>query len=161
MENDLDVGIGRKNQCEGMWWFGEHDMGQEAIRYGKWNESQRPESEVWKLGDRRLEIGGQRPDDRTIRWSYGQTRRGRLDSQTRSQTRRGWTVEPEGGWTVEPEGGWTVEPEGGWTVELEDQRREDLGPNEDDEATTNKRKKSKPEEEGQRELTGEGIKPWK
>jgi hypothetical protein len=29
------------------------------------------------------------------------------------------------------------------------------------EATTNKRKKSKSEEEGQRELAGEGIKPWK
>jgi hypothetical protein len=29
------------------------------------------------------------------------------------------------------------------------------------EATTNKRKKSKPEEEGQRELAREGIKPWK
>jgi hypothetical protein len=29
------------------------------------------------------------------------------------------------------------------------------------EATMNKRKKSKPEEEGQRELTREGIKSWK
>jgi hypothetical protein len=28
-------------------------------------------------------------------------------------------------------------------------------------ATTNKWKKSKPEEEGQRELAGEGIKSWK
>jgi hypothetical protein len=29
------------------------------------------------------------------------------------------------------------------------------------EAMTNKRKKSKPEEEGRKELAGDGIKPWK
>jgi hypothetical protein len=28
-------------------------------------------------------------------------------------------------------------------------------------AMTNKRKKSKPDEEGRRELAGEGIKPWR
>jgi hypothetical protein len=32
MENDLDLGIGRRNQCEGMRWFSEHNTGQEAIR---------------------------------------------------------------------------------------------------------------------------------
>ncbi|KAJ7351320.1 hypothetical protein DFH08DRAFT_806045 [Mycena albidolilacea] len=142
--------------------FGEHDMGQEAIRK-EWQVEQKLEAKVWSLERRRSEIGGRRPDDRTIRWSDG-------------RTKGGWTVKPKGQrWEdlgpnedsrelwVEVRAGEARtggrrypehNPEG--HGQSDDQRKRTRG-----EAMTNKRKKSKPEEVGRRELAGEGIKPWK
>ncbi|KAJ7787549.1 hypothetical protein B0H14DRAFT_2629233 [Mycena olivaceomarginata] len=84
-------------------------------------------------------------------------------------------------WLNQKKGGWTVKPEESRKLWAEVQagkvgtrgRRypehnlEGHGQEDDrwmttrGKATTNKRKKSKLEEEGRRELAGEGIKPWK
>ncbi|KAJ7800731.1 hypothetical protein B0H14DRAFT_2615918 [Mycena olivaceomarginata] len=136
MENDLDLGIGQRNRCEGMQWFGEHDMGQEAIRYGKWDESRRPESEVRNIGDQRSEIRG----------PVGQL----------SQKKGGWTVESKEFRELQAVV-WAGEAGTGGRRYLE-HNSEGHGQEDDrqmmtgGEVTTNRRKKSKLEEEGQREL---------
>ncbi|KAJ7825063.1 hypothetical protein B0H14DRAFT_2596841 [Mycena olivaceomarginata] len=141
-----------------MQWFGEHDTGQEVIRYGKWNE--KPEAGVrspehWrlKIGDQRIQLENQRTEairlnqkeagpsnHKVVRWSNQKREAGRLNQKARGAG-TGVQRYPE------------HNPEG---HEQEDDRRMTTG----GEATTYKRKKSKPEEEGQRDLAGEGIKSW-
>ncbi|KAJ7894418.1 hypothetical protein B0H14DRAFT_2559202 [Mycena olivaceomarginata] len=143
MENDPDLGIGRRNQCEGMRWFGEHNTGQEVIT-GTKAGGRSPKFGTSEIGGRRIEPENQRTE--AVR-SNGKEA-GQLNHKV-----VGRPNQKKGGWMVEPE-------EGGWIVEPEGPRQEDLGPNEG-EATTNKRKKLKLEEKGQRELAGEGIKSWR
>ncbi|KAJ7692024.1 hypothetical protein B0H14DRAFT_2651835 [Mycena olivaceomarginata] len=149
----------------------------------EWNESQRPESEVQNIRDQRLEDRGRRIKleiQRTEAIRSNQKEARQLNHKVVEQSNQ-----KKGGWTVKPEEGWTVGPEGQRQEDLgpnEEVRAGGAGTGgrrypernpeghrqEDDQrmttggkATMNKRKKLKPEEKDQRDLIGEGIKPWK
>ncbi|KAJ7785388.1 hypothetical protein B0H14DRAFT_2630600 [Mycena olivaceomarginata] len=122
MENDPDLVIGQRNQCEGMWWFGEHNTRQEVISGMKAGGR--------NIGDRRSEDRGQRielEDQRMEAVRSNQKEAGQSNHKV-----VGWSSQKrEAGQSNQKVGGWTVKPEEGWTVKPEDQRREDLGPNEE------------------------------
>jgi hypothetical protein len=71
-------------------------------RYGKWNESRRPESKVWNIRDRRSEDVRRRiepENQRTEAVRLNQKEAGRSNHKVvgqLSQKKGGWTVESEG-----------------------------------------------------------------
>jgi hypothetical protein len=70
-------------------------------RYGKWNESQRPESEVQNVGDRRLEDVGWRIEPENQRTEA--VRLNRKEARQSNHKVVGQLSQKKGGWTVESE----------------------------------------------------------
>jgi hypothetical protein len=73
-----------------------------AGKYGKWNESQRPESEVWNIGDQRLEDGGRRIKLENQRMEAIRSNQKETGQSNHKVVRR--SNQKKGGWTIEPEG---------------------------------------------------------